>query len=98
MDRTIELEDTAEGQGEHLVEILWHLHPDITPEFTTKDVVMRSSDKALCRMDIPDGFEAQLEASWYSPEYGRRLPNKRVVFRRCVRLPARIAYTIRIGQ
>lgn len=91
----IRVEDQVTGRGEHRVESLIHLHPDVRMEREP------GQDRAL-RL-TRDGVEARLvveagrlvvEDSSYSPRFGESLPSKAVVVRE-ERLPARLCYRIK---
>ncbi len=92
--REIRVEDQVTGRGEHRVESLIHLHPDVRVE--------REPGQERALRLTRDGVEARLvveagrlavEESVHSPRFGEVLPSQAVVVYE-ERLPARLSYRI----
>jgi hypothetical protein len=69
--------DELEGEGEHDVEIPYHLAPGIEPE-------LHEHTASLGRFVLrwQGDWTPAVEDSWVSPSYGVRVPSQRIVFRR----------------
>jgi hypothetical protein len=92
----LEIEDAVEGSGEHRAEIAWNLDPAVAAVLAGGEVRLHHDGELLCRVSIPDHFEAALEEGSYSPEYGVSVETTRIVMVTRGRLPlsARFAVTI----
>jgi uncharacterized heparinase superfamily protein len=85
-ERRIEIRDQVEGQGEHLLELRLHVHPDWTVE-SAKDghMVLRLGDVSLCVASTQG--ELELERGWYCPRFGQPLPCPVICVRQRAVLP-----------
>jgi hypothetical protein len=75
---TLVIDDTFVAEGEHELEIPFHLAPDVHPELLEDNRVSLGRFALRWRGD----WEAAIEDAWISPSYGVRTASRRVVFRR----------------
>jgi len=90
----LEIQDTAAGDGEHAIEIIWHLHPDVECELGEDCVRITLDGKLLCRMLTPQGFEVEIAAGAYSPRYGVKTPASSISLSTRARLPINVQYSV----
>lgn len=90
------VEDAIEGTGTHQVENYIHLHPDV-------EIVKIDDDKVRCTLDgklitiwITSDENFQVEKSFFSPQFGKKLENKVVVLRKKGPTPFFMNYEILI--
>lgn len=94
LPKKVEITDKLEGTGRHVIDVFWHLHPDITFEIKDKKVHLFLPNKALCRLQVPERFDVHMEKSYYSPEYTRKVVNTVIRFSRRAKLPLTVRYDI----
>jgi len=92
--RKVEIEEEVEGKGTHVIDLLWHLHPDIRLQVGDKSLHLSSPGEARCVLAVPAGFDVHTENSSYSAAYGSKTPNAVVRFSRRVGLPFGCRYDI----
>jgi uncharacterized heparinase superfamily protein len=90
--REIVIQDVIEGKGTHLVESLFHLHPEVSVEQQGGHVVLRR-DGLHCLFEA-EGQSISLEDGWYCPEFGLRIANRVIVVGGKCALP--ISFSCRI--
>ncbi|SFL76016.1 Uncharacterized conserved protein, heparinase superfamily [Desulfomicrobium norvegicum] len=84
----IEIRDQVEGQGEHVLELRLHVHPDWTVESGPGGLVtLKLGKEGLCVTSAQGDLE--LERGWYCPRFGQPLP----CFVLCVRQRAVLPWT-----
>jgi hypothetical protein len=97
LDGRIEVEERIEGTGEHLIEIMYHLHPDLRCRRDGGALLVAKGERRLCTLEIPEGFTLIETTGLYSPAYREdRVAVTLVLSRRTV-LPASASYAIVIG-
>ena len=90
------VEDTIEGTGTHKAESFVHLHPDV-------EIVKIDDDKVRCTLDgklitirsTSDG-SFQVENSFFSPEFGKKLESKVLVLEKKDPTPIAMNYEVLI--
>jgi len=94
-DERVSIEDEITGSGEHLVESLIHLHPKVSLQRTSNGVLLQRDD-ILCNLEY-NGIGFGIERGWYCPEFGKKIPNKVLVFHNNgSALPIRIKYSLKL--
>jgi uncharacterized heparinase superfamily protein len=85
----IEIEDTVEGSGEHVIEIRLHVHPELDIARECGDVILggRIRVRALDK-------DIVMESGWYCPRFGQQTPCPVIVARRNVTLPWTGGFTL----
>ena len=92
----LEVIEKVEGQGKHKIDIFWHLHPGISFEIKSKEIILSLQNRVLCILQIPDGFKVNTEKSSYSPAYMEKQTNDVVCFTIKAQLPLSVGYFISI--
>jgi uncharacterized heparinase superfamily protein len=84
---TLEVKDQVAGQGTHLIESFIHLHPDVEMSFEANGngVLGLKGEKVFFEMWNFDSY--QIEESFFCPEFGLKIPNKRIRMIKEGRLP-----------
>jgi uncharacterized heparinase superfamily protein len=100
----IRILDEISGNGTHLVETFFHLHPDIGLLSQDKNgvelavgserVSLVTTEDATRRVDIFRGEDGSQPAGWFSGRYGESLPTITLRYQQKTALPVRNAYTI----
>jgi len=86
------ISDYIEGQGNHRVESIIHLHPEVECIIRRGEAVLQRNGKRLTIQ--VDGAVFNKEKGWYCPEFGKRTENDVLVLRVEKRLPQRLSYII----
>ncbi|MBI3351076.1 MAG: alginate lyase family protein [Nitrospirae bacterium] len=75
---TLEIKDDVTGQGRHLIESFVHFHPDVelNLEKDGKGTLSLKGEKTFFEMWNFDSY--QIEESFFCPEFGLKIPNKRI--------------------
>jgi hypothetical protein len=70
--RQIEITDTIDGDGDHLLE--WYLHLDVglTCETSGTSALVRQGSRALIAIEARDGLTPEVRSGWVSRAYNRR--------------------------
>jgi uncharacterized heparinase superfamily protein len=91
-ERTLHLEpgvltvqDAVIGEGRPLVEIFFHVHPDVRIE---GDLTVRHPGGAVLRLHPPATTAVSVQDTLWSPEFGRQIPNRTIALRAHAALPA----------
>jgi len=84
--------DTIDGKGNHLVESLVHIHPEITVTIERGSIHLSGKD-IHCVIE-PVGTRFELSEGWYCPGFGEKYRNTVVVFGGKVELPVKLSYKI----
>lgn len=88
----IVIKDFVHGYGEHKVESFIHIHPDVKVDVLPKSILLKSDSKEY--FIVVENGEFSIEDTYYSPEFGKKIPNKTIVIKRN-ELPAIISYKIK---
>ncbi|HSP88810.1 MAG TPA: alginate lyase family protein, partial [Ignavibacteriaceae bacterium] len=96
-DNKIEFEDHIDGSGNHLVELIFNLHPDIKFNVDTHLIYFYKNEKELCRSEVDKNLSIKVEESYYSPAYKEEIPSKRIVLFNNVTLPAKFINNLQIS-
>lgn len=91
--REIEIIDTVEGRGTHVIESLLHFHPTLSVENLGDRVSLKTAD-AECVIET-HGASMSSREGWFCPEFGLRKSNKVLVLGGECSLPVQLSYRIR---
>ena len=94
LDGRIEIEEHIEGAGEHAIDIVYHLHPDIECRHDDGVVLLAKGGSLLCSLEIPKHFTLIETTGLYSPAYRERQAAIALVLSGRAMLPAKISYAI----
>lgn len=81
------LRDTAEGQGQEEVELIFNAHPEISVEQCEDHVLLSHNGRQLCMIRPAPEWTSSIEQGCYSSRYTNRQDCSRIVFSRNVSLP-----------
>jgi len=74
-DGNAEIVDKIAGDGDHLLEWFFHLHPDVSASVVDRGVELRRDGMPLAKMVFPFGaVPAVSNGSWH-PAFGTSIPN-----------------------
>ena len=90
--REIVVEDVVEGRGEHLVESLIHLHPDVELRVEGRRATLTVRE-VRCVIEAGEG-PIMVEDSWYCPEFGLKRRNQALVLGGRRNLPSTVSYRL----
>jgi uncharacterized heparinase superfamily protein len=82
--RTWQIDDTVDGEGEHLLELFFH--PGVAFELDGPTVRLRARHADVVLVP-PEGLELRQERGWISRAYGHREPATVLVYSRRARVP-----------
>jgi len=97
------IEDEISGNGTHLIETFFHLHPDVDIVSNCKDEVRFSfkdgeklkliskRNKSAC-FETYKGIEVPFIAGWYFPRYGKRIATNTLIYSQKTALSVRNSY------
>jgi len=74
-DGSAEVVDNIEGQGEHLLEWFFHLHPDVTARVVERAVELSMDGTPVASVNFPFGASASVETGSWHPEFNASVPN-----------------------
>lgn len=78
--------DLALGEGQHRLDILWHLSPQLSPR---DDAFVDGEGRGLRLLTVEGhGWSQEVQAGWWSPVYGRKEPAPVLRFSAAATLPA----------
>jgi hypothetical protein len=81
--------DVAEGSGEHRLEILWHLEPELQHKMELKNHSFVSADNGITLLTAEGhGWTEEVVQQFWSPAYGRKEPAPVARFSTTAKLPA----------
>jgi Heparinase II/III-like protein len=89
--RAWQIDDTLDGEGEHLVELFFH--PGVTFEVGPQAIRLEARQADLDLIP-PEGLELRQEPGWVSHAYGQREPATVLVYRGRARAP--VTFTTRL--
>jgi len=93
-DRLLIIEDRVTGKGEHEIDVVFPLHPEIEIKSIDESNVILSSLEKQIKVDFNgDGF-LKVEKSAYYPEFGLSIENNQLHFRLKDRLPIEVTTRI----
>lgn len=93
-DRFWLVRDRAQGEGEHQLDVAWHLAPGFLPRCTGENpaVVWARGDEGLVLLPAEGhGWSQQITQGEDAPVYGKIVPSHVLSFRTRARLPAEFA-------
>lgn len=99
-DGRLELHDDVTGEGEHLVECFFHLHPDVQCRPIERHTLHLSAPdgRMLARVTLDPGFEWTVrDGEWY-PGFGVAVRNQHLHGWRRAALPVRCTTTVHTGD
>lgn len=97
-DNLINIIDSIEGHGSHLMEIVFNLHPDINVKEQDRNFVFWRKGYQIARICFESDFELSIEDMLYSPYYRKATASKRIIAKAWKTLPAKIRSTIVISD
>ena len=88
-DHKLMITDIFTGKGEHDFKIFLHVHPGISNIRLEKNKVnfTLADDKKLT-LTVSEGWNVVLENSMYHSEFGRSIPNKKIIISAITKVPA----------
>jgi uncharacterized heparinase superfamily protein len=88
--------DEVRGQGEHRIEIMFHVHPNCSAEKDDSNGVSVFDDQGslLCAIVMQGEVELEIGASTYHPEFGLALDNQLISYRWSGNLPGHFVTNI----
>jgi hypothetical protein len=87
--------DTFHGGGEHRIETLVHLHPDLRAHRDGSTISLHWPSGVLaCRLEVRAGADVALGKGWYCPQFGVKRENTVVTLSSCGPLPSSLGYRI----
>ncbi|MFH1452886.1 MAG: alginate lyase family protein [Armatimonadota bacterium] len=91
-DGIIIIKDRVEGEGEHNLSLFMHLHPDIKVKRLDdrEDFELTGKANKVFMKIFSDNFHTTVEKSFYSPDYGIKVPSKKIAVRKRTELPVQI--------
>ncbi len=98
--RDLLIVDKVEGSCRHRLELPFHIHPDLRVEQAQRHYVeLRDEDRRLLAvLSFDPAVEVRVEETTYHPEFGLRLPTRKVVARCEAELPTTLTTRIRWGE
>lgn len=87
--------DSAEGRGTHRLASRLHLHPDFRATPTADDTVELRCDDLRLELTFVGQGSLAVDAGWYCPQFGLRLPAPVVVWQAKADLPATVGWCLR---
>lgn len=87
------IQDKLSGQGEHLVELYFHFHPDVTIKLSDKKVIINFHDTALT-MGLDAVLQAEIISTYYAKTFYQAVENQTLKLSGRILLPATFAQTI----
>lgn len=91
----VQVIDTVEGGGEHLLEWFMHLHPAVAAELAGGDVTLRRGGRTVAHVHLPGEATVRLKEGAWHPGFNLSEPNTLIVAACSQRLPRR--HTVRIA-
>jgi hypothetical protein len=98
LEGRIEIEEQVEGAGEHAIDIVYHLHPDIECRRENGVVLLAKNGSPLCFLEIPKDFKLIETAGLYSPAYREHQSATMLVLSNRAALPVGISYSIIVSE
>ena len=74
-DERVEIADTISGDGEHLLEWFFHLHPDVTATVRDRSVELSVDGRTIANISFPFGAAAMIERGHWHPGFNTAVPN-----------------------
>lgn len=96
-DENIDVIDVVHGKGEHKIDILYHLHPDIIIKSIVGNKILLQNKLKYFTLELYGDGKLIVEDSTYHPEFGISLENKVIVLKkqRCLlpfKMKARLSW------
>lgn len=97
-DASLLVEDVISGSGEHYIEVIWHLHPDVICHIdenpgSSIELEFHKNHFAGLTFDGVDKYYIE-ESSWH-PEFGKSIPNSRIVATVKANLPVKVTTSLK---
>jgi uncharacterized heparinase superfamily protein len=90
--REIIVEDVIEGEGQHFIESLIHLHPDVEVTLEANGARIKSPN-IDCRLES-NSLPVKVEDSLYCPQFGLKQPSRALSIGGNLNLPVKLVYSI----
>jgi uncharacterized heparinase superfamily protein len=80
--KKISITDEVTGEGVHKIEIIFHIHPDLSviSESETSVLITDTKELTLCSLAIEGPGYLEISSSTYHPEFGLSLANQRITY------------------
>jgi uncharacterized heparinase superfamily protein len=87
-ENRIRIIDKVDGRGSREVSLFYHFHPDVILEFSdTNSVSLKVKDVQLGFFQIFGNANISIGESYYYPEFGKKIPNQKIVIKADTVLP-----------
>lgn len=86
--------DEVQGSGNHSLDWFLHLPPHVIAQVGESQILLSATEGQALVMTM-QGLSSQdvtIEKSWYSPQYGAKVPTSRIHLARVVALPYSCAF------
>lgn len=79
-EKSLEIEDELKGSGEHSVELMFHLHPDIQVTLCSNRCSLALAEgREIATVRLDDKLSALITESAFHPEFGLEMKNSCVI-------------------
>lgn len=75
VDGSVEIVDNIHGDGEHLLEWFFHLHPDVTARLNGRTVELSSDGGVFANVSFPFGASPAIDECTWHPGFNTVVPN-----------------------
>ncbi len=89
-DKEIQIKDIVNGNGNHLIEIIFNLNSGITFERNEQTLILSNNIIKLCTLKFESFLEVKSENGFYSRGYNERQKSKRIILSAKINLPCEI--------
>ena len=86
-DGSVEIIDNIDGEGEHLLEWFFHLHPEVTARVREREVELSLDGRPVAAVSFPFGAVASIENGSWHPGFNVSIQNTSVHVALRVSLP-----------
>jgi len=86
---SLQVIDTVTGAGQHAIECLFHLHPDVRAEYAHHSILLSTPSGLVVKVDTDDHKPVLVSSTWH-PGFGISLPTQAIRIRANPELPATI--------
>ena len=85
----LEIVDRVSGRGQHLIELYFHLHPDVSVQEASKiiHISWKDSGDGIANLHPDANVDVSIDRYSYHPEFGMSIPAHRIILRTMANLP-----------
>ncbi len=97
--RVIRIDDVISGNlpGTHQIEIFWHFYPGLAlKEITDYIFSVNSGNVEIARFIFPEQGKMSIEDGKYFPEFGKEIPNRKIIYSVSGKLPRELSVSIEV--